>query len=156
MFPACCFRQRTYMAQGLFNWVLNETWTLSCFQHKWLLSGQTCLYRGPCSSFLECVYFETKSIWPKMNVITRLEFELTYYDSAVYCFNHNYTRTSLPQMIKWLQIQSMGYIKQNENKKYNFIFTGTSLTLSRWLKHFIIWRSSPQIRNKSVTVDTTE
>ena len=27
MFPACCFRQRTYMAQGLGNRVLNETWT---------------------------------------------------------------------------------------------------------------------------------
>ena len=25
MFPACCFRQRTYMAQGLVNRVLNET-----------------------------------------------------------------------------------------------------------------------------------
>ena len=25
MFPACCFRQRTYMAQGLVNRVLSET-----------------------------------------------------------------------------------------------------------------------------------
>ena len=25
MFPACCFRQRTCVAQGLFNGVLNET-----------------------------------------------------------------------------------------------------------------------------------
>ena len=25
MSPACCFRQRTYMAQGLVNGVLNET-----------------------------------------------------------------------------------------------------------------------------------
>ena len=30
MFPAGCFRQRTCMAQGLVNWVLNETWTHSC------------------------------------------------------------------------------------------------------------------------------
>ena len=27
MFPACCFRQRTFVAQGLLNGVLNETWT---------------------------------------------------------------------------------------------------------------------------------
>ena len=57
MFPTCCFRQRKCVAQDLLNGVLNETWTHSCFQYKWLLSGQTGLYRGPCSSFLECVYF---------------------------------------------------------------------------------------------------
>ena len=57
MFPVCCFRQRTCVAQGLFNVVLNETWTHSCFQYKWLLLGQTDLYRGHCSSFQECVYF---------------------------------------------------------------------------------------------------
>ena len=27
MFPTCCFCQRTYVAQGLVNGVLNETWT---------------------------------------------------------------------------------------------------------------------------------
>ena len=57
MFPACCFHQRTYVAQGLVNGVLNETWTHSCFQYKWPLVGQAGLYRGRCSSFPECVYF---------------------------------------------------------------------------------------------------
>ena len=57
MFLACCFRQRTCVAQGLFNGVFNETWTQSCFQYKWPLLGQTGLYRGHCSSFLESVYF---------------------------------------------------------------------------------------------------
>ena len=37
--------------------VLNETWTHSCFQYKWLLSVLTSVYRGRCSSFLEFVYF---------------------------------------------------------------------------------------------------
>ena len=32
MFPAYCFRQRTYMAQGVVNGILNETWTHSCLQ----------------------------------------------------------------------------------------------------------------------------
>ena len=42
MFPACCFHQRTYMAQGLVNGVFNETWTLSCLQLlKSLLFHQT-------------------------------------------------------------------------------------------------------------------
>ena len=45
MFPACCFRQRTCVAQGLLNGVRNETWTHSCFQYKWFLSGQTCFYK---------------------------------------------------------------------------------------------------------------
>ena len=57
MFPTCCFRPRTCVAQGLFNELLNETWNHSCFQYKRLLSGQTDLYRGRCSSFLECIYF---------------------------------------------------------------------------------------------------
>ena len=57
MFPACCFRPRTYVVQGLFNGVLNETWTHSGFQDKWPLVGQAGLYRGRCSSSLECVYF---------------------------------------------------------------------------------------------------
>ena len=57
MFPACCFHQKTCVAQGFFNGVLNEIWTHSCFQYKWPLVGHTGLYRGHCSSFLECVYF---------------------------------------------------------------------------------------------------
>ena len=36
-----------------------------------------------------------KGICPKMNVIARLEYELTYYDSAVHRFNHYTTRTPL-------------------------------------------------------------
>ena len=34
-----------------------------------------------------------KGICPKVNVIARLEYELTYYDSAVHRFNHYTTRT---------------------------------------------------------------
>ena len=56
VFPACCFRQRTYVAQGLFNGVLNETWTHSCFHYKWSLVGQL-IYIGSLFLFLECVYF---------------------------------------------------------------------------------------------------
>ena len=57
IFPACCFHQRTYVTQGLVNGVLNETRPHSCFQYKWPLVGQACLYRGCCPSFLECVHF---------------------------------------------------------------------------------------------------
>ena len=39
MFPACCFLQRTYVAQGIVNRVLNETWTHSCFQFEWFSFG---------------------------------------------------------------------------------------------------------------------
>ena len=58
MFPACCFRQRTCVAQGLLNGVFNETWTHSCFLYKWFSFGQIYLYKGLCSFFLECVYFD--------------------------------------------------------------------------------------------------
>ena len=34
-----------------------------------------------------------KGIFPKVNVIARLEYELAYYDSAVHRFNHYTTRT---------------------------------------------------------------
>ena len=39
-----------------------------------------------------------KGICPKVNIIERLENELTYYDSAVHRFNHYTTRT-LPVLI---------------------------------------------------------
>ena len=38
MLPACCLRQRTYVAQGLVNGVLNETWTHSCLQFDLIFS----------------------------------------------------------------------------------------------------------------------
>ena len=44
-------------------------------------------------------YTFPKSICPKVNVIARLEYELTYYDSAVHRFNHYTTRTP-PRKIK--------------------------------------------------------
>ena len=34
MFPACCFRQRTYMVQGFVNGVLSETWIHLCLQFE--------------------------------------------------------------------------------------------------------------------------
>ena len=40
-----------------------------------------------------------KGIYPKVNVIARLEYELAYYDSAVHRFNHHTTRT-LPQNVR--------------------------------------------------------
>ena len=40
-----------------------------------------------------------KGIWPKVNVIARLEYELAYYDSAVNRFNHYTTRTP-PKKVK--------------------------------------------------------
>ena len=36
-----------------------------------------------------------KGIFPKVNVISRLEYELAYYDSAVHRFNYYTTRTPL-------------------------------------------------------------
>ena len=44
---------------------------------------------------------EKQGICPKVNVIARLEYELTYYDSAVYCFNH-YTMGTPPESFKKL------------------------------------------------------
>ena len=38
------------------------------------------------------VYIFPQSIYSKVNVIVRLEFELAYYDSIVYRFNHYTTR----------------------------------------------------------------
>ena len=37
--------------------------------------------------------------FPKVNVITRLKFELAYYDSAVQRFNHLTTRTPSMQFV---------------------------------------------------------
>ena len=40
-----------------------------------------------------------KGIFPKVNVIARLEYELAYYDSAVHRFNHYTTRTPASSII---------------------------------------------------------
>ena len=56
MFPACCFLQRTYIAQGLVNGVLNEPWTLSfCSLNgfQWVIGF---IWRS-LFFFFECVYF---------------------------------------------------------------------------------------------------
>ena len=44
------------------------------------------------------VHVFPKGIYPKVNVIVRLEFELAYYDSAVECFNH-YTPDTPPDCL---------------------------------------------------------
>ena len=46
MFPDCCFRQRTYMAQGLVNGVLNETWTHYCSQFEYFFKRVSILLYG--------------------------------------------------------------------------------------------------------------
>ena len=42
---------------------------------------------------------ENKSTCPKVNILARLEFELAYYDFAVYHFNHYTTRTPRMKVI---------------------------------------------------------
>ena len=54
--------------------------------------GLVSLFNG-ISTFVGYLIYFPKGICPKVNVIARLEFELAYYDSAVYRFNHCTTRT---------------------------------------------------------------
>ena len=42
-----------------------------------------------------------KGICPKVNVIARLEYELAYYDSAVYRFNHYTTRIPPAELVEY-------------------------------------------------------
>ena len=50
MFPACCYRQRTYMAHSLVNGILNETRTHSGLQFEWF-SGENVFIWRPLLSF---------------------------------------------------------------------------------------------------------
>ena len=61
MLPACCFRQRTCMAQGIVNRVLNEIWTHSCLQFNGFQFVMG-LYGGHCSYFL-WVCFTPLHLW---------------------------------------------------------------------------------------------
>ena len=54
-----------------------------------------------------------KGICPKVNVIARLEFEFTYYDSAVHRVNH-YT-TSTPPVELWYEIKKWCGKKNKQN-----------------------------------------
>ena len=87
MIPACCFRQRTCVAQGLLNGVLNETWTCSCFQYKLFLSGWICFYKGFCSPFLEYVYLEREKDrdWKKKTMWKPI---YIYFMCSLYDFHH--------------------------------------------------------------------
>ena len=49
----------------------------------------------PVAGRIREVHTYPTGICPKVKVITRLEFELTYYDSVVHRFNHYTTRTLL-------------------------------------------------------------
>ena len=54
-----------------------------------------------------------KGICPKVDVIARVEYELAYYDSAVYRFNHNTTKT-LPWLCGFYGILTfVGYSMPN-------------------------------------------
>ena len=58
MFPACCFRQRTYVTQGIVNGALNKTSTHSFPQfERFAVSSVVGLYKGYSPFFLQCVYF---------------------------------------------------------------------------------------------------
>ena len=48
-----------------------------------------------------------KGIWPKVNVIARLEYETAYYDSAVHRFNH-YTTMTPPVLVVPVMVPYMG------------------------------------------------
>ena len=45
-----------------------------------------------------------KGIYPKVNILAWLEFELAYYDPAVQRFNH-YTTRMLPNDYKWVNFK---------------------------------------------------
>ena len=70
MFPGCCFRQRTNMAEGLVNGVLNETWTHSCLQFEWFSVGYRFIQRS-FNLFLECVYISL--FYPSLIYFCRYE-----------------------------------------------------------------------------------
>ena len=63
---------------------------------------------------------------PKVNVIARLEYELTYYDSAVHRFNHNTTRTS----------------------QYIYVYIYREIESERWRETERIYRENIKIERK--------
>ena len=72
------------------------------------------------------VYTFPKGIRPKVNIIARLEYEPTYYDSAVYRFNHYSTRTS-PRVFllfgKYIFWNKLSHQIKNSKSIDNFMIT---------------------------------
>ena len=62
---------------------------LRLFNAKLILSRRTMVTHREVHNF-------PLGICPKVNVIARLEFELTFYDSPVPCFTHYTTKTPQP------------------------------------------------------------
>ena len=97
-----------------------------------------------------------KSICPKLNVIARLEYELTYYDSAVHRFNHYTTRT--PKHSYLIQItctQQYGFkysylIKITRTQQYGFKYSYLiQVTCTQWynFKYSYLIKQFSQVRN---------
>ena len=82
---------------------VNVIFQTHLFVIKWksiiFLEGQYCYYLTLKKEDNE-VHTFPKGIHPRMNIIAQLEFELTYYNSEVLCFNH-YTTThpSRPRLL---------------------------------------------------------
>ena len=83
-----------------------------------------------------------KGICPKVNVITRLEYELAYYDSAVHCFNHYTTRTphqflsgirdSRKAGSLWRKIKGVGGVRKSIGQSWLAKDLGLGLGLLCW------------------------
>ena len=76
--------------------LFNGISTLRLFNAKAILLEEQYWYYSTHSWEDKGVHIFPKGIWPKVNVIARLEYEPTDYDSAVHRFNHYTTRTLRP------------------------------------------------------------
>ena len=86
MLPACCFRQRTYVAQGLVNRVLKESWTHWCLQFEWFSFGYGFILRS--SSLFLRVCFTFACFTPHWYLICFLP--LTVCVGVVFDFTNSY------------------------------------------------------------------
>ena len=75
---------------------------LMAYQPSWLFTAKATLHESYLTHSWEDkeVHIFPKGIYPKVNIIARLEFELAYYDVAVQCFN-NYTKRTPTQLLFW-------------------------------------------------------
>ena len=90
----------------------------------------------------------SKGICPKVNAIARLEYELTYYDSAVHHFNHYTTRT--PPTRKMENSKDLGIF---------FYLLGSTKSLFDWViisNLVLLYKTSALVPTKSLQLISNE
>ena len=90
-----------------------------------------------------------KGIFPKVNIIVRLEYELAYYDSAVHRFNHYTTRTPPLNSLILLTLVSIIIVSHSKCLLHIMVLLTVLLFLLHYTYKIVIFSNPSKLLKKS-------